>query len=396
MVIRSRPIRSRLALLATALAVFALGAVGTAQAFEWTIEGKTLAERGLSSQTTAGSKGSLTLSATVLGSPFKVSCTESSSGKISQGGLGENTLSLSGCAVAEPAGCTVAEPISLVAKTELTKVGGVFTEKLTPAAEKFGSIKIQKCGVAGTYPVKGSTAGKNEGYPTQQETHTVEFSAAISEAAGTQLTFNGQPATLSGSTREYLTTGAPWGTNKGSEWGHVGNEWEIAGSTLSAMGLTSEAIGSNSAPVKFVMTLLGSKTVIDCSMTVNGTIVKGGTGTATLNITSCVVSEPAGCSVSSSLITLPLKTSLVETAGKWYVKFEPLEAGGTIISVKISGCVMSGSYPWKGSFSGQTEPSGTQFSMQPLVFSAASSSITTGGNPVTITGTQLVSLSGKN
>jgi hypothetical protein len=390
-------------LLATALlAILALGGVaaGAAQAFEWNIEGETLAERGQTEQATAGSEGSLTLSGTLLKKSFKMTCEESSSGKLTQGGAGENTLSLSGCAVAEPAGCLVSG-VTLTGKTELVMVEGAFDDKLIPSnlEERLGLVHVTNCVVAGTFPLKGVIAGRSEGFPTQQETHTLEFSSAISEGAGTELRFGANPATLTGSTREYLTNGHPWGTNKGSVWGHVGKEWEIAGKTLSEMGLASEAIWGNAAPVVFNTKLLGGHIVIGCSMRMNGTVVKGGTGTATLNLTSCVLTEPAGCTVPSTMGTASLATSLIEVGGKWYVKFQPV--GETIISVQINGCSLSGTYPWRGSFSALAEPSGTQLSMQPLAFSptideAAGTGMFASGNPVTITGNQLVSLSGKN
>lgn len=403
MVSRTKSLRRKIPILGvTILAALAFSAVASsaAQAFEYEVNGSLVSELGGSIGTT-GSSSSFGLSGTVAGASFQVSCKATSSGKVLSPGTGETTITASGCSAVKPVGCVVPN-FTVKAKTELYQVGGALYEKYVPlngAGTNFTTLKLEECAAEGNYPVKGSFAGLNNSYTTQQEKQTLEYSAASNEAVGATLTVGPNTASATGSLSQSVTWGEKWGVHKPAVWGHLGKEWLIGGKTMTESGLASETIASNqSAPFKFVLNFSGAEVKFSCSMKLTGTIVKGGTGTAAIKLSSCV-SETAGCKLPATNTFNSVKTSITESGGKSYVKFEP--AGSTFTSVKIEECAAEGVFPLTGAFSGQTEASGTELSVQTLQFSptidsAAGTIMKYGSNPVPLTGTQLVSLTGKS
>lgn len=129
---------------------------------------------------------------------------------------------------AEPPVCVVhstgaeSGEITSEVNTKLANIGGVIYDKFTPKTEPFTTIEIEgaECSVVetGAYEVKGTTAG--EVGPVGEEP-TLTFSEAISTATETQLTFGGNNAFLSGTSKQKLT-----GPNAGAWWGAVANVGE--------------------------------------------------------------------------------------------------------------------------------------------------------------------------
>lgn len=406
MITRAKSIGRKIPILGAAiLAVLALSAIGSsaAQAFEYEVDGYLVSELGGSVATT-GSSSSLELSGTVAGAPFQVSCKATSSGKIMSEGTGETTISASGCTAIKPVGCVVPN-LTIKAKTELYEVGGVLYERYVPIngpGTNFTTLKLEECASVGNYPIRGSFAGQNNSYTTPQEAQTLEYSAASSKAVGAVLTVGPNAATATGALSQEVSWGIEgWGVHQPAAWGHLGKEWLIDGKTMTEAGLTSETVASNLSPVpfKFAMLISGAEMKFSCSMKYSGTISKGGTGTAAVKLSSCV-SEVTGCKVPASNSFNALKTSITEVGGKSYVKFEPAVVGGNITSFVIEGCVLSGAYAIKGSFSGLTEAPGTELTVQPLQFSLAiDNAAGTGmkaGSWVTLAGSQNVSLTGNS
>jgi hypothetical protein len=120
-------------------------------------------------------------------------------------------LTFTGVKVAKPAGCSVEEKLTTESlKTNLemdTSVAGRTFDKFEPTGEKFISIKITGCAIAGTYPVKGSTYGR-----AVNTTGTLATNQPLvfdSETNGfSSLTLAGKPATITGEANNELVSGA--------------------------------------------------------------------------------------------------------------------------------------------------------------------------------------------
>jgi RHS repeat-associated protein len=198
--------------LLTALAIAGLSA-SNAIGIAWTIEGKTLAEQGLSEESIISSATPLTIEVPALF--LKVECElEKGSGKIISPRSYEATMELSKCKVPASKVCTVSEPILLKAKAELTKKAGIVYAILKPlVGETFGTftVKGEECAAAKEFKLTGSTAAQ----PSLEEAlkEPLKFSKAIAEAAGTKMLAGASAAFLIGTSNEELS-----GLKKGKKW----------------------------------------------------------------------------------------------------------------------------------------------------------------------------------
>ena len=386
MVTRIRPLRSRIPILGTAILVvlaFSAFAASAVQAKEWRIGSSSMTKLGLTEEATAGTGSGLTITSTALGTPLKFTCAETSSGKAIRGGTGETTLSLSGCAVSEPANCTAA-PFTLNAKTELVTIGGVNYEKFLPKeGTTFGNVTLSNCAQAETYAVRGSFAGKAEAGGKLLLEQPVELSKAAAEAVGTSLTLGGKAATATAGTLKQSLNGAKkgttWGPNKGAIWGSTaaGSEWQVEGSTLSKLGIAQEPIAGKGASVTFAGTFWFTPVKWSCGVSSSGALLPGGKVEGMVfKFSGCTVQEPVGCGVNSF--------QTVALSGSGSTAAIALKPAGGLTSVTFTGCALAETYPLSGSISGTGEANGTQLIEQPL---ALSSSLSFGKNPISLTGT---------
>jgi hypothetical protein len=369
------------------------------QAFEWWIEGKTMAERSLNEETLSVSGGPVTLAGTVAGSPLKFTCsTTGGSGKALKGGTGEATLALSGCAIVEPSSCKVASSIKLVGKAELVYgLGHTLFERYKPAnGTSFGSVGIENCASEGFYPIKGSFAAKLD--PSQGEVaeQPRELSAAINEASASALIVGGNAAALSGSFNVRLN-----GANPAAPWGPVGDgEWRIEGKTMAERGLGEEDLSASGGPITLAGTVAGSPLKFTCSTTSgSGKAFKGGGGEAALSLSSCSVAEPSSCQIGEP-VRLRVAAMPMLFAAIHNERLEPY--GATFGSVGVENCASEGFYPVKGSFTGRGQLASAETVSQPREFSTlidqstGSAGLTIGGNAATVSGSLGLSLAGAN
>lgn len=385
MVSRPLPIKPGIASLMAALLAFfvlAIAATGSAQAagYNWEFEGRTLPERGLQAQTTSSAVKQFTLTSTVLGQPFKVTCSgTSASGKIVNGGTGE--FSLAGCTVVEPTGCTV-KPFTITAVTDIVSVGGKIYEKFTPATEsRFAYIKFEGCYLAGTYKLGGSFAGKTQEYAWF--TQPLTFSPEVDAAAGTGMTLGTKPVALTGSLEETVT-----GTAAGIIWDRKPlradiRGWQI-GATMLANGfsetvaITGGPITFSSAPTEFSCSSVGAK---------NAKII--GTNAypraeEKFVFSGCAMSKPSGCTIPSTIETELVSSSSYPVDNYIREGFTPEAAEWKLFTLQIQGCAAAGTYVAKGTFAGKGTEVGRGSDTQPITFS--SSTIQLGGQPLALSG----------
>jgi hypothetical protein len=383
--------------------MLALGAVAAsgAQAFEWDVGGQTLSERGVSSETTAGSGGAFALTSRVTGQDFEMNCSSATSGgSIATPGGGSASVTLSGCAVAKPAGCKVVSMPSIEAKTELIEAGGTVYEKFVPKSGLyFAEFTITNCVAAGTYPLKGSFAGL--GPQTERLVNRpVSFSNAINSAAGASLKIGKEAATMSGSLEEHLggaLTGNYWRALKA---GQLPFNWQIAGIPFSK-GQT-ESVSVSGGPMALEFKILGSSFKVSCTSVSgkNAVINYGGSSEGSLSFSGCAMTTPAGCTVPSTIQTNTVRSSLRNIGGYNYETFVGAESSA-LFSLNISGCASAGSWEAKGSFTGKGTVEGTSQVSQPLEFSSAistltNSHITFGEEPGTLSGSVARQLTGSS
>jgi hypothetical protein len=383
---RWRSPRSRVSLL-TAAMVVALMLVGVmasaAQAFEWRVGGQTLAERGAVSETTAASGSSLEITSTILGEETKMSCSAATSGEISKGGSGKDTVTLTSCAFSKPSPkCEVKSPVALAGKFETVEAGGNLYRKYVPVnGEYFAKMPIVNCVIESTPKLTGSLAALPDQSGKELESQPLSFSSAINSAAGAALNLGPQPASISGSVSQKLTGPFSlygWRIARGPSWGHSDNHtWTVGGTSI---GSGSKEILSRGGPVTVAFKALGQNVSFTCSGFNLGqaTIGSGGTGTAKPEMTGCAMTQPAGCSVPKTITMESLTTAIVEAGGKSYVLFQP--PGGTDFKLPITGCgFLEATWTFSGSFAALIEPKGIEKVAQPFAFSSSATSAA-GGN----------------
>ncbi len=364
---------------------------------EWLVEGTTMAARGLSQESVAGSGGPITLSGKLLGQAFEMSCTPSSSGSILKGGGGEGSLTLSGCAVAKPSSaCTVPASIVLAAKSELFfQLGHVLYERFRPASgTSFASFAVSKCAVAGTYPLKGLFAAQIDSSLGEAVERPRGFSLAINEAAASGLVLGVNAASLTGSLKYHLS-----GANAGKRWSEkMGHEWSVGGGTFADRNLPEEAVTGSGAPLTISGKLLGQAFEMSCTPSSSGSLIRGGAAEENVVLSGCAVAKPSNtCTVPAS-IALSATAELVRLDGVLYERLQPA-AGASFATVSVSKCGVAGSFPLKGLFSGRAKAGQGEAATQTWEFSApineaSGSALVLGANAASVSGAINESLSG--
>jgi hypothetical protein len=189
----------------------------SASAADWSIEGKTLS----GSEAITSSGGPMTMKGKILGTPASVECkTEVGKGSIVSGFTDEHSeTTWEACVMIGPT-CKVS-----IGKTEKWKtIGFTFSGKRYESYVPFTgttllAFAVTGCALEGKYSVKGSFCGEAEPLNVELVEQPVRFSATVEAAckeAGmfSGLTWNGEAATLAGSTKYKLS-----GANVGKKWG---------------------------------------------------------------------------------------------------------------------------------------------------------------------------------
>jgi hypothetical protein len=116
----------------------------------------------------------------------------------------------------------------------------------------------------------------------------------------------------------------------------------------------SESVAGTGSGFTIVSTVLGSPTQIQCSSaSTSGSIVGGGTGTSTIGLSGCSVSQPSGCSLASPL-SLSGNLELVEVSGVLFQKFVSSGEGFGNVEFTGAACPFAGIVAsLKGSFAGR-------------------------------------------
>src|SRR6188472_668449 len=210
---RRSTIAFSLLLLASAFVIVALCA-SAASAAVWTIEGKTMTELALKEESVTSAAAPITIEVPKL--LLKIECeAEKGSGKIISTSTDEATMELSKCKVVEPKTCAVSEAITIKAKTELIKKGGIVYDVLKPlTGEVFATLllKNETCALPKELKLTGSTAGQLGLEEVAKQ--PLKFSKAIAEAAGTSMLAGTSPAFVVGTSNRELS-----GVHKGAKWG---------------------------------------------------------------------------------------------------------------------------------------------------------------------------------
>lgn len=136
-------------------------------------------------------------------------------------GIGEGKLKFTGVTVVEPTGCTVASGSveTAAVKPELwkdsenTALG--FVKYSQPLGENLATVEITgACAAAGNRIVKGSVFGELFWLTGSSSAfQPVSFSTAIDTTAGSALKFAGNPAHLSGTVTNVLTSAEEFGAH---------------------------------------------------------------------------------------------------------------------------------------------------------------------------------------
>jgi hypothetical protein len=180
---------------------------------------------------------------------------------------------------------------------------------------------------------------------------------------------------------------------------------EISGThTLAELELASETVSSSGGPFTLSSFIGTTAIMVECATEENtGTIIKGGTDTATITFKTCKLTKPTPNVCTVPNITATTKTELITVGTKLYDEFLPEVAGGKFATLKIEGaeCSLKGSYEVKGSTAGYDSASATNQEKHTLVFSSTVSSeagtaLTLGTKAATLTGSSVEKLSGAN
>jgi hypothetical protein len=319
-------------------------------------------------------------------------------------------LRLIGVKIVKPTGCSVSETLEtepLVTKLEMSSAGGGATyDRFEPATSggNIVAVKITDCLIAGTYPLKGNFYGQAvNSTGVLAANQPLAFNSAVKGLGS--LTFGGKPATITGEINNELTSGAAY---RATEANVVAtpvtkkSQWEI-GSTPITFPQQIFCSKRGAGNIVVLTSFFGSELELTASgvecreSTISNTTVAGepmAVDTGRLRLTGLKIVKPTSCKVAETLETEPLVTKLEgDSAGGGiaYDKFEPaMGASGSFFFLKLTGCAVEGTYPFKGYFYGlAANPTGTLATNQPLLFNATTNGIggfTFGGKPVTITG----------
>jgi hypothetical protein len=213
------------------LVVLALGATVTtasaSAARSWRIAG-TVLSGSESIQCKIASKTSFTLNSNVGGVNVAISASgfecfvNATITNTGSGGVDSERMEFTGVTVTKPKGCTVGSGTLTTnrLKSTLIEPAADKTNLYDLFAPEFGeelaSVVISggSCAVAGTYPLKGSIAGKGNAWGVETTELPLRFSAGTDSTTGHKLTFAGEAATLEGTYYTYLS-------NLGGHFGSV-------------------------------------------------------------------------------------------------------------------------------------------------------------------------------
>lgn len=176
-------------------------------------------------------------------------------------------------------------------------------------------------------------------------------------------------------------------------------EYTAKGQTFEELKLEKETFaGKNPTSLSFEIPAL--KVTIECKTeSLKGSLVKGGTGSASVELKTCSVVGSKFCTVPDPG-SFETKIELLESKEKVYAKISPA-SGTTFTTFHLEGasCTLPKTLELSGTVAGEFEE-GERVS-QPLKFSAAISTatetkLTMGTNTATLTATSSLELSGAN
>jgi hypothetical protein len=219
--------RTQLVLIAMAAAL-AVGGIATSSASAvgfWQVEGLELEAGVLSEATIEGSEHYL-LKGKAAGVNVEITCNKQTAKganiKGGEQGTGEGKLELSECTVPKPTKCAVAEPITASVKAELvenTSGETLYVRFLPKEGKTFTTIELKNkgsetCALAERFAVEGSVAAELSPQTEEAEKDTLHFPSSpiknVLSLSGTseetELTFDGNPATLTGTSTAALKT----------------------------------------------------------------------------------------------------------------------------------------------------------------------------------------------
>jgi hypothetical protein len=173
--------------------------------------------------------------------------------------------------------------------------------------------------------------------------------------------------------------------------------WVVGGAKLSGSKTVTCAKATGAANFVLAGKVLGTPvelqaTGVEC---VESTISNPGefaVDAGKLKFTGVTVTNPVGCSTTSTLTTAALSTQVYMEGTTSYDRFAPT-SGTTFVNVPLTGCAAAGSYPVKGTDFGRSPNlTGVEKEHQKLEFSGAIN--TTAGGGLTL-GTEAATLSGE-
>ncbi len=188
---------------------------------------------------------------------------------------------------------------------------------------------------------------------------------------------------------------------------HATGEWKIEGKTLTELGKTKETVTAT-ASESFKLAIPWYASEISCSLfhSEAGTILSGGEGHATFNLSLCTLSGPPFVSETCKLtepIAVKAKVLLTyhNADGRTYERFEPAESGKPFTTIQFkegTECPLPLKNEISGSFVG--EPPEGEVSERVLSFNSSlegllASSLTFGSKPAALKGKAVLNLSGE-
>ncbi len=287
-------------------------------------------------------------------------------------------LKFTGVSVSEPASCGAASTIETKKVTGTVGMeqgsGTVGLVKVVPTAgagTSFATVELTggSCPIAGLYKVTGTLYGKmNSATGVFGKSQSIALSRDIEESAGTgaSVKFGENAAVLTGAfgtklspEEEFTASNTSASHNNYSE---TGGAWYASGTKLvegSTKSLTTAAVGTQKLETMVAGTKLDiTATGVECSGCVIKNVGAAAKVEGALKFTGLTVSEPAGCSIASTITTKALTAVVgMNIAGTLATfKFTPKE-GTTFATVELTGekCAIAGLYKVTGTFFAQAK-----------------------------------------
>jgi len=297
-----------------------LVAAGAAQAFEWTIAEEPLQSLSITKESTSSTGGAFEL--TVPEKKVTIKCTsESGTGEIKTGATSSSTITLSGCTVSEAKLCTVQSPgkkageLSAAATTKFLQleVGGVEKYYDETTLEMTINYSGEACALPKEVKISGVTAGEVPKVGENAKERTTKFSKTSAEQSGVKgLTYGTDKAFLIGEEKTKLTG-------------------EQAGQPQAVTVLSFDP-----APVAFAGTGGGNAKLVTIKNNSATRTVKydeiGITGTYGLEDPNTCI----GRQVAAQGNCIVKVVCNAAGAGKLFVNWEMLGAGGAVLAVGIT------------------------------------------------------------